>query len=450
MNGDELSFIGRIKLIKKWLPETRFGFPVDHDSAAENSQFITSAQRGQDSRIVPMSRGVALLMAVMMISLMMLFAADSIVTSQVDLRLAATQRDRIRAEFAAKSGFNLATFLLSADLAKDLTMSSVPALQKLGMGGLNIRLWELLNQLPPIGGEDVDMLQSFSQMFGLNAVMDESVLEDLKSIEGSFSVKVTDEQQKINVNYCASGAREPCLAVRAMLTALFSCPAEKMFLSKKRITPIELAARIQDWVDPDSRTETESGFSDESDPYQRRKRPFKSKNGPLDSIDELRMIEGWDDEVHAVFSPYLTAFPVWKKREDRGKINLNSASRELLQCLFQGAGPERFKKLAILLNERDTEFKDFGGQDRPVEQILAETFGYNKADGSSGNPADPVNKASWFSKTSQTYKITVKATSGDTERVLEAVVERIVPPANVSGVNLSNRAAYRILHWRFF
>lgn len=414
-------------------PAMEWGFPV----AAQH----TSIERK--------SRGVALLMAVMLIALMMLFAADSIVTSTVDLQLAVSHRDRIRAEFAAKSGFNLATFLLSADLAKDLTIGSTPGLQKLGLGDTNIRLWDLLNQLPPIGGADSEMIQVLAQSFGLSSVLDSSVLDQLKAIDGSFEIKVSDEQQKIDVNYCSSGAREPCAAVRAMLTALFSCPAEKAFLAKKRLTPMELSARIQDWVDPDSRTESESGFSDESDPYQKRKKPYKSKNGPLDSVDELKMIEGWDEEVHTVFAPYLTAYPIWKKREDRARINLNSAPRELLQCLFQDAGPDRFRKLAQMLRLRETDFKDIAGKDKPMDQVIADLFGYNKNDAGSANQADPTNKSSWFGKMSQTYRISVKAKSGDTARTLEAVVERTVPDGTAAGASLSSRAAYRILYWRF-
>ena len=293
------------------------------------------------------------------------------------------------------------------------------------------------------------MIQILAQSFGLNSVLDSSVLDQLKAIEGSFEIKVSDEQQKIDVNYCSSGAREPCAAVRAMLTALFSCPAEKAFLAKKRLTPMELSARIQDWVDPDSRTESESGFSDESDPYQKRKKPFKSKNGPLDSIDELKMIEGWDEEVHTVFAPYLTAYPIWKKREDRARINLNSAPRELLQCLFQDAGPDRFRKLAQMLRLRETDFKDIAGKDKPMDQVIGDLFGYNKNDAGSANQADPTNKSSWFGKMSQTYRISIKATSGDTVRTLDAVVERVVPDGTAAGANLSSRAAYRILYWRF-
>lgn len=415
-------------------PIVEWGFPVAGASIKDTDK----------------SRGVALLIAVMLIAMMMLFAADSIVTSQVDLQLAVTHRDRIRAEYAAKSGFNLATFLLSADLAKDLAISSTPGLDKLGLGGGgNIRLWELLNQLPPIGGEDVDMLQGFAKAFGLSAVLDSSVMDQLKAIEGSFSIKVADEQQRIDVNYCSSGAREPCAAVRAMLTALFSCPAEKAFLAKKHLTPMELSARIQDWVDPDSRTESESGFSDESDPYQKRKKPFKAKNGPLDSLDELKMIEGWDEEIHAVFAPYLTAYPIWKKREDRARINLNTAPRELLQCLFQDAGPDRFKKLAQMLKLRETDFKDLAGKDKPMDQVIADLFGYTKNDSGGANKADPENKSSWFGKMSQTYRISIKASSGDTARTLEAVVERTVPDGTAIGANLASRAAYRILYWRF-
>ncbi|NDE14384.1 hypothetical protein EBZ80_05575 [bacterium] len=434
-----------LKIRRFRLPQTLWGFPVAARSGSDSPDASSSRAGG--------NRGVALLMAVMMIALMIVFAADSIVSSQVDLQLAVIQRNRIRAEYAAKSGFNLATFLLAADLAKDLTLGSTPALQKLGLGDVNIRLWELLNQMPPIGGEDAETMQSFAKAFGLSNILDSAVLDQLKWIEATFATTVSDEQQKIDVNYCSSGAREPCAAVRAMMTALFSCPAEKSFLARKKLTPMELSARIQDWVDPDSRAESESGFTDESDPYQRRKKPFKAKNGPLDSVDELRMIEGWDEEVHAVFSPYLTAFPIWKKREDRARINLNSAPRELLQCLFQDAGPERFKKLAQLLKLRDTEFKQIAGKDRPVDQVISELFGYSRGGEASGNQpgnqSDPANKAAWFGKMSQTYRINVKASSGETQRELEAVIERIVPDGSASGANMSSRASYRILHWRF-
>ncbi|MEY4632024.1 MAG: hypothetical protein RIQ81_2144 [Pseudomonadota bacterium] len=414
--------------------QTLLGFPVAHGTCAPE-------KKGD--------KGIALLMAVMMIAIMILFAAESIVSSQVDLQLAVTQRDRVRAEYAAKSGFNLSTFMLSADLAKDLTLSSTPALQSLGLGDMDLRLWELLNQLPPLGGEDADMVQSFVAAFGLSNVMDSGTIDQLKAIEGSFAIKIADEQQKIDLNYCSSGAREPCAAVRAMLTALLSCPAEKAFLSKKRLTPMELSARVQDWVDPDSRVESESGFSDESDPYSRRKKPYKAKNGPLDSIDELKMIEGWDEDVHKVFAPYLTVFPIWKKREDRPKININSAPRELLQCFFQDAGPERFKRLAQMLKLRETEFKSLAGKDKPMDQVISDLFGYSRSDGGGGNQADPANKSSWFGRMSQTYRIEINASSGDTRRTLLAVIERVIPDGTAVGSNLSSRSAFRVLYWRF-
>jgi type II secretory pathway component PulK len=419
-------------------PEFYFGFPV---SIRRDQQFGAGSSNAG-------SRGVAMLMAIVMIGIMILFASESIVSSQVNLQLAVIQRDRIRAEYAAKSGMNLSTFMLSADLAKDLTLSSVPQLQALG-GDIDLRLWDLLNQLPPLGGEDASMVQTFVSAFGLSNVMDSSVIDQLGAIEGSFSIKISDEQQRISVNYCSSGAREPCTAVRAMLTALFSCPAEKSFLAKKRLTPMELSARVQDWVDPDSRVESESGFSDESDPYSRRKKPFKAKNGPLDSIDELKMIEGWDEDVHKVFAPYLTAFPIWKKREDRPKININSAPRELLQCLFQDAGPDRFKRLAQLLKVRETEFKAIAGKGKPMDQVLSDLFGYSRNDPGATDKADPANKSSWFGRFSQTYRIEINASSGDTRRTLQAVIERVIPDGSATGANMSSRSAFRILYWRF-
>src|SRR5690606_10272926 len=125
-----------------------------------------------------------------------------------------------------------------------------------------------------------EMIDMFSESMGLSKVMDGGVISTLKEFDGSFVVNVTDESQKINVNYCHSGR---CNETLLMLEALFSCPAEKVFIENKKINPKELAYKIKDWVDDNNRAESESGVSDEADPYLKREPKVRPKNAPFDS-----------------------------------------------------------------------------------------------------------------------------------------------------------------------
>ena len=123
--------------------------------------------------------------------------------------------------------------------------------------------------------------------------------------EDQFSIQIKDEQAKININDCSQGF---CLETIQQLIALFSCPGEKKFLSDKGLTPKELAYRIKDFISQSHQTSEESGYNDKNDPYLKDDLNYKVKQLPFDSLEELKMVDGWDDEVHAVFSPYLLCF----------------------------------------------------------------------------------------------------------------------------------------------
>ena len=90
-------------------------------------------------------------------------------------------------------------------------------------------------------------------------------MDQLKLFDGSFTLDVSDESQRINLNYCATSR---CSETLLMLEALFACPAEKAFLEQKKLSGRELAYRIKDWVDTDSRAEEASGYNDETQQIQ--------------------------------------------------------------------------------------------------------------------------------------------------------------------------------------
>ena len=139
-------------MVLKRPPQTCWGFPV-----AEHEASPTPRQR---------RRGVAIIVAVMIISLMMVFTADMIVSSQVNLELATAARDNIVAEYLSKSGYNLALFLLSIDFGIDLfKQSQMKTPPQDGLGDI----WAMVNDIP-IGAETVEMLASMQEMFNLSAI----------------------------------------------------------------------------------------------------------------------------------------------------------------------------------------------------------------------------------------------------------------------------------------
>ena len=373
-------------------------------------------------------------MAMFITAVMILFAADLIVTSQVNLELGVANRDNVKAEYMAKSAMTLSVFLLSIDYAVDaymLTQMKTPATDGLG------DVWSLLNGMP-IGGETADMIGVIQKDFKLNTVMDEKVIDQLKLFDGVFTLNVTDETRKINVNYCAKGF---CNEILIMLEALFSCPVEKQYLANKKLNPKEMAYKIKDWVDSDNKASAESGVTDENEPYQAQEVPYKAKNAPFDSIDELRMVDGWDEDMHTIFSKYLTVFPIKNKDADKAKLNINTIDRSLLACLFPDSKVNCGEKFAIAMKTRDTDKEALtaGGD---INTLLQDLLCYTKEAGGTPGQEAPEDKTKWFDQQSNVFRIEAKGSVGKQEKTLEAVIERVMPdPAEKID------SSYKILYW---
>ena len=76
----------------------------------------------------------------MMTAMMMIFMSDLMLNSTFGVRMAVSQRDNLKAEYMAKSGFNLALMLITGDFYKDLyvyeTMGGQGSQMAQAMGGM--------------------------------------------------------------------------------------------------------------------------------------------------------------------------------------------------------------------------------------------------------------------------------------------------------------------------
>lgn len=366
--------------------------------------------------------GVSIIIALTVIIFMLGFVADLMVTSQVSHRMSINLQARAQAESLASSGQKLATFLLTIDQGVDLKMAEMAQITPVDSPA---DIWGMLNNIP-IGGEDDAMLQLIISMFGLSEFMDAGLLQGLKSLQGSFSFMVEDESARINLSYLQSSQMGE--QVMGALEKLLTCPTEEAFMADKNVVPTELAYTMFDFIDLNKKARLKSGYTTENSPYDGLDEPYKAVNRPLVSVAQLRLIAGWDPQIHSVFQPLVTVFPAPNKYSklsliELGKqafLNINSVSRQLLQCLFPELTPDCYDKFVLKHTRAVAEKLTLASDASAIAPTLRDLVCYEP------EPSLP-NLAAWFRTTSPTYRIRSQGVVGDTTYTKTVVIERLTP-----------------------
>lgn len=98
-------------------------------------------------------------------------------------------------------------------------------------------------------------------------------------------------------------------------------------------TARELSSMLLDWIDEDDSKRLNGA---ESEDYLRRSPPYRAANGPLQSLEELALLEIWEDEFfdedgrpNELFQKLSGMVSVYNS----GTVNLNKASPEILELL---------------------------------------------------------------------------------------------------------------------
>ena len=145
------------------------------------------------------------------------------------------------------------------------------------------------------------------------------------AVEGGFvNGRIEDLQGRFNVNNLVEDGGEPTDAEAAV-------NAEELAYFKRLLEVLDLepalAAALVDWLDADINTTFPDGAEDET--YLLADPPYRAANRPMVSISELRLVEGYTPEVIAVLEPHVTALP------EETLININTATPAVLQALHQ-------------------------------------------------------------------------------------------------------------------
>jgi general secretion pathway protein K len=318
---------------------------------------------------------VVLFFALLLTSSIATFTRRAIIDASV-----ARNRDAAsRAEILARSGIRLGKSILVMDQIQEQTTQQAIDSHK--------DAWSHLSEVEIPGGDGATLniqIEDSGMLFNLNAIFDHAeggaAYAETEPFLYAFFEKVIDEM-KIP-------------------------PGEKFYDIS------ELSEALMDWVDSDP-IRLKGGLEDTY--YQLQEPPYRAANGPLMSVDDLFLIEGFDRKLVAALRPYVTVEPF----AGGGGINLNTAPAHVLSLIYFNDGVDdrladedeveqilEIRKKDRLLCGEDITVKGC----TPIRSIVANAIF-----------PPPTYKASVFT-------IVARAQVGDVKRSVEAVVNRSVDP----------------------
>ena len=218
--------------------------------------------------------------------------------------------------------------------------NSESELEWLGRSAIECARWELAQQMS-IPQEPYDALnQVWAGGIGGIGTSNSPLADfknELQTRDGGATWTIVDLERKANINVANEALLQQALMV--------------MGVDAGQMTPV--INSILDWIDKDESARIEGA---ESDYYQGRSPPYFAKNGPLDDISELLLIKGAQDYYaplppmeagQRVYNPFSSHFGSQGANViapsvgltnlftplSNGKINLNTASAEVLQII---------------------------------------------------------------------------------------------------------------------
>ncbi|MCB9680365.1 MAG: general secretion pathway protein GspK [Alphaproteobacteria bacterium] len=295
------------------------------------------ARHGRSSRA-----GIALLMAVSIIAILTVMVTEVVHAASVRIQLAGAQRDEAKAEALASGGIQFYRLLLIA--SKQLEGN--PMIEQAGLLlGINAdSLWQvipsvsssLLRMLLVTDGDE-DEARKIQNRGGLTDAQiaqsrEISSQTNLKKafldFDGDFTASVFDEDQQIYIG----DLRGPTLVDLQssphgiLLGGMFFGEDEQEWLRDENLDKWELIANLADWTDADDDRIYLGGR--ESALYEDLPDPYLPKNQAFDTVQEIRLVAGWErDYVWQKYGRFLTIY-------GGKKVNVNTARQRVLKALL--------------------------------------------------------------------------------------------------------------------
>jgi type II secretory pathway component PulK len=309
------------------------------------------------------------LSSVMLISVLVTEMARG---ATIRLELAAHRRDEVKAEAVARMGVELYRLILMASKALGRNPMIMEFGQAFGVNGDS--LWQvvpaintsLLRMIFVSGGDldddEVDDVRARGVSDEVRAESREGSILDRNFLDfdGDFYAEVSDETRFVYVGRFSANSFGELLDLPAAQQLLGLMRKERFedWFQDNGIDRYELIANLADWTDPDDNRLFQGGS--ETALYERLDEPYKPKNAPFDTREEIRLVEGWHlDGVWERVGRNLTIY-------GGGKVNINSAHKPVMHALLaaylEGAyTPEYIDQLVEMIAQRRGTPMSVGG-----------------------------------------------------------------------------------------
>ena len=199
------------------------------------------------------NHGVAIFLVLVSILALSFIAGVFAYKMRVETKLAMNSNNEAEMEWLGRSGIEMARYVLGLELSSAGTGQRFDSLDQKWAGG---------------EADTNDALAGIS-------------LTDVPLGNGTFSVKITDTERKININTAINNEA-------LMNQALVQCGVDASEIPT-------IVGSIQDWIDRDDDTHVNGA---ESEYYQALDPPYSAKNGPIDDLSELLLVKGVTPDIY--------------------------------------------------------------------------------------------------------------------------------------------------------
>lgn len=293
-------------------------------------------------------RGVALLMVMGAIAVLTVMLAEFQDETSTELASALAERDALQAEYTARSAVNLARLLVASEPTMRAALTPLFAFMK--KTPPQIPVWEFTDQLLGLFNDE-DANAALKGSLGI----DSSQGKNLGLPGGSrFELQIVDEDAKINVNQ-GSANEVAHIRVAKEIMGLIVAPQYSAIFEQRDGAGqfhdrMSTCAAIIDWADADDQamncdmtqlTQASSAGAEDAY-YQVLPKPYRRKNAPYDSLEELHRVRGVSDDFWATFvdpepeNPKKRVMTVW----GQGAVNVNTANAQTLYGVVCAGAPE--------------------------------------------------------------------------------------------------------------
>ena len=290
--------------------------------------------------------GIALVMVMGAIAILTVMLAEFQDETSAELAAATAERDGLQAEYMAKSAVNLSRLLIASE--PTMRKAIAPMFQLMKRTPPQLPVWEFSDRL--LGAfNDEESSKDFAATVGL----DISQGKNLGMKGGKYELVIVDEDSKINVNLGAANDIAHIRLAQEVMSLIGPPQYSTIFEQKDGAGQfhdrVSVCQALIDWADVDelafncdlSQLSAAQNAGVEDAWYQLLPKPYRRKNAPYDSLDEIHMVRGVSEDFWSTFidpdptNPKKRVVTVW----GTGAVNVNTANAQTLLGVVCAGAP---------------------------------------------------------------------------------------------------------------